>query len=258
MHGVHDRRSRKRQKSLLVSKLFFSVMFAGIFIVLTKTKVSPILGTDSKISLSTMFGPILSSVLGFQFGLGTVLLSQAFGTAIGLYNMESFIDTLVFVPILASSVYFARSLKGDRRMMVLPLLCMLAFNLNPIGRQVWYYSLFWTIPMLTVGFSQQIRRLVKRNEIAIYLYSLGTTFVDHGVGSVMYLWAFNIPAEMWIAAIPLTIAERLIIAAGIDFMYHAVKYSMRKMQEPFLMNAMMVSQAHAQKRKVKASQEHIR
>ncbi len=243
-----DMRRKTFEKKMMIPKLFFSVLFAALFIVLTKTKISPILGTDSKISVSTMFGPILGSVLGIKLGLGTIIFAQCVGVLIGLYKLKSLQNLLVFVPIMSSSLFFSRSFKGDKRLVILPLLCIIAFLLHPIGREVWYYSLFWIIPIGIVKFNKKISKLLKRPIFKIYAYSLGTTFVDHAIGSVIYLWLLNIPAKFWIAAIPLTLIERLIIAAGIDFSYHAVKYSMKIMQDAMIAIAKQVANAQSEEK----------
>ncbi len=226
-----ERRKRELEKKLRIPKIMFSVLFAALFIVLTKTKMFPILGTEFNFSFGVMFGPALGGLLGVNLGIATILLSQAIGTAIGLYTIKDTLSLLVFFPILLGSVYFARSFKGDRRMIAIPAACMVLFLLHPIGRQVWFYSLFWIIPMAVIRFKERIDAVVRHPVARTYSYSLGTAFVDHSVGSVVYLWFMSIPAQFWIAAMPLTIMERLLIALGITFSFHAVKAAMKAMQD---------------------------
>ena len=64
-------------------------------------------------------------------------------------------------------------------------------------------------------------RVLKIPLFKIYGYSLGSAFVDHAIGSVIYLYLLKIPANFWIEAIPMTIIERLMIAAGIELFYLA-------------------------------------
>lgn len=249
---VHEKVEKKRkelEKRMLIPKVMFSVLFAALFVVLSQTKMFPILGTEFNFSMAVMFGPALGGLLGIGLGLGTIVLSQAMGTAIGLYTIEGTLSLLTFLPIMLGSVYFARSFKGDRRLIALPLVMMAAFLLHPIGRQVWYYSLFWLVPLAVVQFKKRIDSVLRHPVAQTYANSLGTAFVDHSVGSVMYLWAFSIPAEMWIAAIPLTLFERLLIALGITFSFHGVKIAMKTMQDV----AMAVAHAQPQKEAHKES-----
>ncbi len=47
----------------------------------------------------------------------------------------------------------------------------------------------------------------------------------------MYLWFLSIPAQFRVAAIPLVIMERLLIALGITLSFHSVKAAMKAFQE---------------------------
>jgi hypothetical protein len=89
------------------------------------------------------------------------------------------------------------------------LLAMLAFNLNPIGRSAWYYSLYWLIPVAC--YFLQERFLLAR--------ALGATFTAHAVGSTAFLYAFALPKMVWIALIPIVAVERSVFAVGIVVSY---------------------------------------
>jgi hypothetical protein len=242
VHEKVEHRKRELEKKLRIPKVMFAVLFAALFIVLTKTKMFPILGTDFNFSMGVMFGPALGGLLGIPLGVGTIILSQAVGTAIGLYTIKDTMSLLVFFPILFGAVYFARSFKGDKRMVAVPLAMMAGFLLHPIGREVWFYSLFWLIPVAVMQFKDRIDAVLSHPVARTYSYSLGTAFVDHSVGSVVYLWFLAIPAQFWIAAIPITLFERLLIALGITFSFHAVKAAMGALQDV----AMAVANAHAE------------
>jgi uncharacterized protein YacL len=131
---------------------------------------------------------------------------------------------------MLGGIYFTKMFKGDRRLIIVPALSILLFLIHPIGREVWFYSLFWTISLLIAVFKPRIDRLLKNHLAQVYAYSLGSAFTDHAIGSITYLYLMNIPAEFWIQAIPFTIVERLIIAVGISFFYFAIKLSIMVMQ----------------------------
>ncbi len=251
---VREKAEKKRQaleKRLRIPKVMFAVLFAALFIVLTKTKMFPILGTEFNFSMGVMFGPALGGLLGLNLGVATIILSQAVGAAIGLYTIKDTLSLLVFFPILFGAVYFSRSLKGDKRMMAIPAAMIIMFLLHPIGREVWFYSLFWLIPVAVAQFKDRIDSALRHPVARTYSYSLGTAFVDHSVGSVVYLWFLSIPAQFWVAAIPITLFERLLIALGITFSFHAVKAAMNALQDAAL--AVAHSQAETQEEKQKVA-----
>jgi len=247
-----DQKRQEVEKKMRLPKLMFTILFAALFIVLSKTRMFPILGTDFNFSMGVMFGPALGGLLGMNIGMAAILLSQAAGTAIGLYTIKDTLSLLVFVPILFGSVYFARSFKGDKKLIIIPAACIGLFLLHPIGRQVWFYSLFWLIPVAVIGFKDRIDSALRHPIARTYSYSLGTAFTDHSVGSVVYLWFLNIPAQFWVIAIPMTLMERLLIALGITFSFHAVKASMKALQDA----AMAVAHPHS-RAAAEAEEENI-
>jgi hypothetical protein len=52
--------------------------------------------------------------------------------------------------------------------------------------------------------------------------SLGATFTAHAIGGVTFLYAFNLPAETWIALIPVVFLERMLFTGGIALSYVAM------------------------------------
>ena len=91
-----------------------------------------------------------------------------------------------------------------------------AFLIHPIGRQVPYYPLlFWWSP---------VAAYFKRNNL--FLKSLGATFTAHAVGSTAFLYALNLPAEVWRNLPPIVASERLLFASGIAASYIVVKYTL--------------------------------
>lgn len=229
--------SMKTRILFLLPKIMFAVLFAAFFMVLTKIKFWPIFGTESSFSFGVMFGPVISRFLNAYWGTSVIMLTRIIGFATGYYkmgdisNLTKFVMSwLTFVPIMMGGIYFSKMFKGDRRLVVIPVFCILLFLIHPIGREVWYYSLFWAIPLLTTVLKPRIDRLLKNHLAQVYAYSLGSAFTDHAIGSITYLYFVNIPAEFWIQAIPFTIVERTIIAAGIAFFYFAIRISIMVMQ----------------------------
>ena len=82
---------------------------------------------------------------------------------------------------------------------------IVAFIAHPIGRDVWYFTLFWTIPI--IAYFLRDRFLLAR--------ALGSTFTAHAVGGALWIWTFSLPASVWEALIPVVATERLLFAFGI-------------------------------------------
>ena len=49
--------------------------------------------------------------------------------------------------------------------------------------------------------------------------ALGSTFTAHAAGGAVWIWAFNLPAPVWISLIPIVALERGIFALGICASY---------------------------------------
>lgn len=206
-------------KIKIVTKIILILIASIIFLALTKIKIAPILGTQMKFSLSAFFGPTLAKIFGIEIGTGVIVFTHLLGLALGFYKIKAVQDFFTFLPIILGGIYFTKVFKGDKKLFFLPLICILLFILNPIGRTVWFYSGFWLIPIFISLFKEKIDKIIRLPVFKIYGYALGAAFIDHAIGSVIYLYLLKIPSQFWIAAIPLTILERLILAAGIELCY---------------------------------------
>lgn len=239
-------------KKEIIVKGFFSIMFSALFIVLSKIKLTPIFGTETQFSAVAFFGPTLSSLLGFKIGILTIFLGQIFGIFAGLYQTKSLINLLTFFPVLFSGIYLSKNLEGNKKLVLVPLACITAFILHPIGRKVWFYSLFWLIPVLITSLRDKIEDLIGNPIPKTYTYSLASTFVGHAVGSITYLYLMEIPAKFWIQSIPMVPVERLIMAGGITFTYLAIKKSIKTIKEIAIPQLEEVPVKFKEKEKAKA------
>lgn len=197
-----------RRKALLIFVLFFIVL--GL--IALQIPINYLAGSRVKFTFFDLFAPISGAFLGTGLGIVSVILMQTtnliFHGAVGVDSSSilKLVATLRFLPMLVGVWFFA---KREGRLLVLPALAIIIFNLHPVGRTVWFYSLFWTIPFLVWPFRDKF--LVAR--------SLGATFTAHAVGGAIWIWAFNLPAPVWIGLIPITIIERSIFALGISASY---------------------------------------
>ena len=209
--------------SIYRSKLLFLLIFVAIGIIALQIPINVLAGAKVKFTLFDLFAPISGVFLGSAVGVFAVVVMQAFNLAVnGFAGVQSdsilrFAATLRFLPLIMGVLYFSFaskpfkgvSLKGSRLLVLVPLLSIIAFVMHPIGKTVWYYSLFWLIPLAV--WPIRSRFLLAR--------ALGSTFTAHAVGGAVWIWAFNLPAPVWVSLIPTVALERGIFALGISASY---------------------------------------
>lgn len=189
-------------------KLAFIALFTIISVIAYQFNFSAILGVQSTdFNYFQFIGPIGAGIFSTGLGIASVALVEVLnffitGSALNITTL------IMFFPMLFAAFYFGSKSKSR---VIVPLVCMALFILNPIGMQVWYYSLYWLIPVAAALWKDKL-----------FLRSLGATFTAHAVGSVAFLYAFNIPAATWITLIPIVAYERLSFTIGICISYIAV------------------------------------
>lgn len=204
---------KQAQKKLLFLALFTITGFISLQVPFNK-----VIGSNVSFTLFDFFAPIAGSFLGPVFGITSVFTVEI----INLWIKQTPLTTgsvIRLFPTLFAVLYFAivanKKYQG-KWILAVPVFCILAFVAHPIGRQVFYYALmFWSIPVLAY---------FRRNNL--FIKSLGATFIAHAVGGAAWIWAFNLPVNVWNALIPVVIAERLLFATGIAASYIIIKHSL--------------------------------
>ncbi|HCJ52457.1 MAG: hypothetical protein A2898_04445 [Candidatus Kerfeldbacteria bacterium RIFCSPLOWO2_01_FULL_48_11] len=165
-------------------------------------------GSNQQFSMFDFIAPSLGGFFGSIIGAITIVAAKAFNT---FAHEEPFnmINVIRLFPLAFGALYFGLR-KFPFVKAFIPLLCMVLFNLHPEGRGAWYYSLYWLIPVVAL-----------LTPHSLIFKSLGATFTAHAVGGVAFLYAFNLPAEVWIALIPIVFIERMLFTAGIAASYLA-------------------------------------
>ena len=188
------------------SRLLFVLLFVVIGLIALQIPVNTLAGSRVKFTLFDLFAPISGAFLGVTWGIIAVLAMQIANLIFhGVSNIDK--GSLIrLIPTLFGVWFFARK---EGRLLIVPALSILVFNLHPVGRTVWFYSLFWLIPFIVWPFRERF----------LLLRSLGATFTAHSVGGAIWIWAFNLPANVWISLIPVVILERSIFALGISASY---------------------------------------
>jgi len=204
--------------SNLQKKLFFLALFTIVGFIALQIPFNQVMGSNVSFTLFDFFGPMAGGFLGPVLGIASVLAVEL----INLFVQHTPLTTASIIrlfPTLFAVFYFAAI--GSKKyhgkwILAVPILCIFFFIAHPIGRQVFYYPLiFWWIPMAAY---------FKRDNL--FLKSLGATFTAHAVGSTTFLWALNLPVQVWRSLPPIVASERLLFATGIAASYLMVKYTL--------------------------------
>lgn len=185
--------------------LIFISVFTLLGIIALQIPFTRLLGSGTNFTLFDFFAPSAGAFIGTVPGVIAVFLMQLINL---LIHGGKTIDLAGFIrlfPTLFAVAYFAKKRTSN---ILIPVLAIIGFNLNPVGRSAWQYSLFWLIPIAAHFFRKNL-----------FIRSLGATFTAHAVGGVLWVWAFGLSRGIWLALIPQVIMERIVMAAGITASY---------------------------------------
>lgn len=199
-------------------KILFILLFAFIAFIADQINFSAIVGANKQYFTFFQFlGPLTGAFLGPIIGAIAVLLSQV-GNYLMLGKAFDVIGILRLAPMIFAAYYFGTKFK-NKVSAIVPLVCMIAFWLHPIGQQAWFFALYWLIPPALKLFSDRL-----------FFKALGATFTAHAIGSTLWLYTIPMPAEAWIALIPVVAIERFSFAIGITFSYIGINTLLSKVE----------------------------
>lgn len=156
------------------------------------------------LSLFTTCAPLAGVFLTPVIALLLIGLSLFFKHGVSIYSITFGLPTIIatlcwiFEQQLTTTARIAKNLFN----IVLPLACMIAFCLHPVGQQAAVYSFFWLIP-------PALFFLVRHSALNT---SLRITFITHAVGSILWLYTMPTTPLFWLTLIPVVAAERLCLA----------------------------------------------
>lgn len=191
------------KKSMKKNLIFISV-FTILGLIALQIPFTRLLGSNVKFTLFDFLAPTAGAFLGTVPGVVSVFLMQVLNYLLHGSNFD-FGGIIRLFPTLFAVAYFAKKRTFN---LVVPVAAMIAFNLHPIGRSAWQYSLFWLIPIVAHFFRKNL-----------FVKSLGATFTAHAVGGALWIWAFGLSKTIWLALIPQVILERTLMAGGIAISY---------------------------------------
>lgn len=191
-------------------RLIFVALFTVLVFIGNKINFSALVGANNQFfTLFQFFGPIAGGFLGSVFGVAAVLFAEIIDFFV-VGKEATLLNLLRLTPMLFAAYYFSTSKKNFG--IIVPLIAMAAFIYHPVGRQVWFFALFWTIPIIA-------KILPAKYSDNVIAKSIGATFTAHAVGGAFWVWTVKMTAQQWIALIPVVIGERLLFASGIAVSY---------------------------------------
>ncbi len=198
------------EKTFTKKRVIFLLLFLVLVLISKKINFSPVIGANSQFfTLFQFFGPIAGSFLGPIFGIISVLFAQL--TDFLIIGKEwQLINLLRLLPMLFAVYYFSSKKKVVST--IIPLICITLFILHPMGRQVWFFSLFWLIPVIGKILPEKIPG-------RLFFKSFGATFTAHAIGGTIWIYTIPMAAEQWIMLIPIVAYERFLFGLGIAGSY---------------------------------------
>lgn len=195
----------KKYKGLV--ELGASSLVVGSVLFLRLAKISPIVGGSFKFfSLSDVAMP-LSGTLGLLFA--AFVMCMRLGTKM-VFAGVPFLNAGFYLPGLCAAGCWTELKKLFQ--VFVPLVAMVLFIMHPIGFYAAPYTFYWLIPVGVYWLDSD----------SLFLRSLASTFVAHAVGSVIWLYMFNLPVQTWWSLIPVVAVERLFFASAMTVLYSSV------------------------------------
>ncbi|OGL69082.1 hypothetical protein A3H10_04750 [Candidatus Uhrbacteria bacterium RIFCSPLOWO2_12_FULL_46_10] len=194
------------QRSFNKKQILFSFVFIVLGLLFLQVPLTHLVGSKATFTLFDAFGPVAGGFLGAMPGALSVLLMQVFNFLVHGAHIQDAGTIIRLLPMMFAAAYFGRKTKLN---IIIPAVAILAFVVHPIGRTVWFFSLFWLIPIVSYFFRE--RSLIVR--------SLGATFTAHAVGGALWIYFIPLPEAVWVSLIPVVIIERLTFAGGIAATY---------------------------------------
>ncbi len=186
-----------------------TLLFTSLVKITSVFKVSFILGSVMAFfSLTPMVQPLIG-VWGGLFG-SSALFIIGIALRLMMYGSISFILLAYHIPGLFAS--YALASRHWAVHVALPLLCMALFIVHPVGAAAFPYAFYWLIPVALYFAKKEL----------FFFRALSSTFIAHGVGSVVWIWAQPMTSSAWLALIPVAFVERMVFALGMTLIYHTV------------------------------------
>ncbi|MBI2660656.1 hypothetical protein HYX09_00130 [Candidatus Woesearchaeota archaeon] len=229
-------------KKIITKKGFiFLAVFSVLAFIGQEINFSPLIGADNQFfTLFQFFGPMAGSFLGPIVGILAVLIAEV-ANYFAVGREWTLINLVRLLPMLFAAYYFGT--RKEKLNLLIPVLAILAFIIHPIGRQVWFFTLFWTIPVI-------VKLLPDKYSGNAFLRGLGATFTAHAVGGAAWIWAVQITEEQWIVLIPVVAYERLLFAGGIGVSYIIFNTLLNKLDAKYTSEAVNIDRNYVLSKRI--------
>jgi len=195
-------------------KVLFLIIFSGLSLIAFQVPISRIIGSEQSFTLFELIAPLGGIFLGPLFGALSAFIVRGANVIVARQTLN-FLTVMRFLPMMLAAVYFG--MKGRKMAIIFPV-CIILFLVHPIGQKAWLYSMIWLIPLIAT-FGK--KRLI--------LNSLGATFTAHAIGSTIFLYAFGLTPQIWLALIPVVFIERVFFTVGIWVSYLVINTALDKL-----------------------------
>ena len=210
-------------KTFTKKRVIFILLFTILVLIGKQINFSPLVGADNQFfTLFQFFGPIAGGFLGSIIGALAVLFAELINFFV-VGKEATLINILRLSPMIFAAYYFGT--KKKNLSIIVPIIAIAAFVLHPVGREVWFFTLFWTIPIIAKFFQHHL-----------FIRSLGATFAAHAVGGAIWIWLIPMTPLDYNLLIYRVIIERLLFAAGITISFVAATTLLAKVESkvPFI------------------------
>jgi hypothetical protein len=211
--------SQNRKSPLLAVHPAVIAVWAALIAVVTLVPAFPIIGTGATFSV----GAALVPLAGVLFGPIPGAICAAIGAFIGqlIAPHTVFFGPLSFlIPTLNALCAGFAMQKRWYVPLIVTVLFSAAWFIFPLGRAAWFQPLIWSIGVIAclIGWLVAADWMASDDRarvfVGVFLAALAGTIVDHGFGCLWALVAFQLPHEIWLAALPLAPVERTLFALG--------------------------------------------
>jgi len=209
----------KQKSPLLSTHPAVIAVWAALIAVVTLVPTFPIIGTGATFSV----GAALVPLAGILFGPVPGAICAAIGAFIGqlIAPHTVFFGPLSFlIPTLSALCAGFAMQKKWYVPLIVTVFFSAAWFIFPLGRSAWFQPLIWSLGVIAslIGWfvaSDWMGSDDRAHVFAgVFLAAMAGTIVDHSFGCSWALSMFQLPREVWLAALPLAPVERTLFSLG--------------------------------------------
>lgn len=209
-------------------------VWAALIAAVTLIPAFPIIGTGATFSVSAALVPLAGIFFGPLAGAICAAIGALIGVLIAPHTAGPFGPLVFLIPTMnALAAGFAM-----RKRWYVPILLIILFSglwyLTPLGREAWFQPLIWSLGIIAsligwfvasdwIGSDTRTKCFV-----GVFLAAMAGTMVDHSIGSLWAQQMFKLPAEVWLAVLPLAPIERTLFALGAAIIGTPLLYGLPK------------------------------